>query len=137
MFRLLVAVEKLKKILSANALAPLSVESIMDDIDASSQLSREAFEELIAPLLDRTVVPLQAALDQAGLTTADVDSIELVGGSSRVPGIRARIQAFFGQPLSTTTNADEAIARGATFVCATLSPVFRVRGAFTAAECSS
>jgi len=126
-FRLLAAVEKLKKILSANAEAPLTVESLMNDIDASSGLKREKFEELIAPLLEKTVAPLERALAEAGLTKEEIDSIEIVGGSTRIPALKTRIADFFGKTLSTTTNQDEAIARGATLACAVLSPVFRVR----------
>lgn len=126
-FRLLAAVEKLKKILSANAEAPLTVESLMNDIDASSNLKREKFEELIAPLLERTVAPLEKALAEAGLTVDQIDSVELVGGSTRIPALKTRISDFFGKTLSFTTNQDEAIARGATLACAVLSPIFRVR----------
>lgn len=127
-FRLATQVERLKKILSANAEAPLSVESIMNDIDASSKLTREQLEVLISDLLDRVVKPLERALQDAGLTPDQVDAIELVGGSTRVPAIRQRIQSVFpGKMLSTTLNQDEAIARGSTFACAMLSPVFRVR----------
>ena len=126
-FRLLTAVEKLKKILSANASAPLSVESIMNDVDASSSITREAFEELISKLLERTVAPLECALSEAGLTVDQIDAVELVGGSTRIPALKQRIQDFFGKTLSFTTNQDEAVARGATLACAVLSPVFRVR----------
>ncbi|KAM0791773.1 hypothetical protein ACM66B_004036 [Microbotryomycetes sp. NB124-2] len=126
-FRLNAAVEKLKKILSANPLAPLSVESIMEDIDASSTMERELFEQLVAPLLERTVAPLEAALAQAGLSKEDIDAVELIGGSTRVPALKSRIQEFFGRPLSFTCNQEEAIARGATLACAMLSPVFKVR----------
>ncbi|KAK4701527.1 hypothetical protein P7C70_g4705, partial [Phenoliferia sp. Uapishka_3] len=127
LFRLSAAVEKLKKILSANALAPLSVESIMEDIDASSSLKREDFEALIAPLLERTISPLERALADAGISKDEIDAVELVGGSTRVPALKSRIQDFFGRPLSFTTNQEEAIARGATLACAMLSPVFKVR----------
>ncbi|CAG7854959.1 Heat shock protein hsp88 [Serendipita indica DSM 11827] len=118
----------LKKVLSANAEANLSVESIMNDVDASSRLTREALEGLIAPLLEKVAGPIQQALADAGLSPDQIDSIELVGGSSRVPAIKHRIQAIFGgRTLSTTLNQDEAVARGATFACAMLSPVFKVR----------
>lgn len=126
-FRLAAGCERLKKVLSANAVAPLNVESLMEDIDASSQLKREDFEELIKPLLDRIDVPLKAALEQSGLTKDQIHSIELVGGSSRVPALKERVQTFFGKPLSFTSNQDEAVARGCTLACAILSPVFRVR----------
>ncbi|KAI0256232.1 heat shock protein 70 family [Lactifluus subvellereus] len=127
-FRLYASAEKLKKILSANAEAPLSVESIMNDVDASSKLTRDQYEQLIADVLDRIPGPLHRALKESGLTIEQVDAIELVGGSTRVPAVRAKIQSVFpGKSLSTTLNQDEACARGCTFACATLSPVFRVR----------
>ncbi|TFY79924.1 hypothetical protein EWM64_g4087 [Hericium alpestre] len=127
-FRLFASAEKLKKILSANFEAPLSVESIMNDIDASSKLTRDVFEQLISHVLDRIPAPLEKALKESGLTLEQIDAIELVGGSTRIPAVRAKIQsAFPGKTLSTTLNQDEACARGATFSCAMLSPVFRVR----------
>ncbi|KAF8201078.1 heat shock protein 70 family [Mycena galopus ATCC 62051] len=127
-FRLAAGCEKLKKVLSANAEAPLNVESIMNDVDASSKLSRDDLESLISSVLDRIVAPVQRVLADSGLTLEEIDAIELIGGSTRVPAVRARIQEVFpGKVLSTTLNQDEAIARGATFCCAMLSPVFRVR----------
>lgn len=127
-FRLYASAEKLKKILSANAEAPLSVESIMNDIDASSKLTREKYEQLIVDVLDRIPAPLQHAVEESGLTIEQIDAIELVGGSTRIPAVRSKIQAVFpSKTLSTTLNQDEACARGCTFSCATLSPVFRVR----------
>ncbi|KAH8107653.1 heat shock protein [Cristinia sonorae] len=128
MFRLAAGCDRVKKVLSANAESPLNVESIMNDIDASSKLTREEYEQLIAPVLDRIQAPVQQALADSGLTLDEIDAIELVGGCTRIPAVRARIQAAFGgRALSTTLNQDEAAARGATFACAMLSPVFRVR----------
>ena len=126
-FRLAAQCERLKKILSANAEATLSVESIMNDIDASSKLTREQLENLIAESLTRITGPIEEALREADVNIDDIHSVELVGGTSRVPAIRQRIQTFFGKPLSTTLNADEAVARGATFSCAQLSPAFRLK----------
>lgn len=127
-FRLTAGCERLKKVLSANAEAPLNVESLMNDIDASSSITREDFERISAHLLDRVDVPLAKALKESGLTVDQIDSVEVVGGSTRVPAIKARLSEFFGgKQLSYTLNQEEAICRGATFACATLSPVFRVR----------
>ena len=127
-FRLTAGCDKVKKILSANTEAPLSVESIMNDIDASSRLTREEYETLIAGVLDRIPAPISQVLQDAGLTLEQIDGIELVGGCTRIPAVRAKIQSVFpGKTLSTTLNQDEAIARGATFASAMLSPVFRVR----------
>ncbi|KAK5138600.1 Heat shock protein hsp88 [Meristemomyces frigidus] len=122
------AVEKMKKILSANAGAPLNIESLMNDVDVRGFLKREELEELVKPLLERATVPLEQALADAKLKPEDIDFIELVGGCTRVPALKAAIQNFFGgKTLNFTLNADEAIARGCAFSCAILSPVFRVR----------
>lgn len=125
--RVVAACEKLKKVLSANAGAPINIESLMNDVDVRGFLKREELEEIMKPLLERSTAPLEQALAEAKLKAEDIDSIELVGGCTRVPALKAAIQDFFGKPLSFTLNADEAIARGSAFACAILSPVFRVR----------
>ncbi|KIW22457.1 uncharacterized protein PV07_12341 [Cladophialophora immunda] len=125
--RVAAAAEKLKKILSANASAPLSIESLMDDKDVRAMLKRDELEELIKPLLDRVTGPLEQALAEAKVKIEDIDAIEMVGGCTRVPAIKDRISKFFGKTLSFTLNQDEAVARGCAFSCAILSPVFRVR----------
>ncbi|TFK53745.1 heat shock protein 70 [Heliocybe sulcata] len=127
-FRLAAGCERLKKILSANPEANLSVESIMNDIDASSKLHRDQYEQLIAHVIDRIPGVVEQALADAQVPLDKIDSVELVGGSTRVPAVRAKIQsAFPSHTLRTTLNQDEACARGATFTCAMLSPIFRVR----------
>ncbi|KAJ4390711.1 adenyl-nucleotide exchange factor sse1 [Gnomoniopsis smithogilvyi] len=125
--RIQAAAEKTKKILSANQQAPINIESLMNDIDVSAMITRQEFEALIAPVLEKTVAPLEQALAEAKLTKEDIDIIEVVGGGSRVPAVKERIQAFFGKGLSFTLNQDEAVARGCAFSCAILSPVFKVR----------
>jgi len=125
--RVVAACEKLKKVLSANAGAPINIESLMNDVDVRGFLKREELEEIMKPLLARSTAPLEQALAEAKLKVEDIDTIELVGGCTRVPALKAAIQEFFGKQLSFTLNADEAIARGSAFACAILSPVFRVR----------
>jgi heat shock protein 4 len=125
--RTLTAAEKLKKVLSANASAPLSIESLTEDIDVRAIVKREEMEEMVKPLLERVSVPLEQALAEAKLKPEDIDSIEMVGGCTRVPIIKETISKFFGKTLSFTLNQDEAVARGCAFSCAILSPVFRVR----------
>lgn len=127
LIRLMAGCEKLKKVLSANAEAPLNIESIMEDRDVSSMMKRADFEELAKDLLTRVEVPLQQALDDAGLTKDQIDAVELIGGSTRIPALKERFVAFFGKELSTTLNQDEAVARGAALQCAILSPSFKVR----------
>jgi heat shock protein 4 len=126
-FRVLAACEKLKKILSANASAPINIESLMNDVDVRGFLKREELEELMKPLLERATKPIEQALADAKLKPEDIDTIEMVGGCTRVPSLKNAIQEYFGRPLSFTLNQDEAAARGCAFSCAILSPVFRVR----------
>ncbi|KAG9294562.1 hypothetical protein G9A89_008673 [Geosiphon pyriformis] len=127
LFRLRVGCERAKKVLSANSQAPLNVENVMNDIDFNSMIKREEFEELCKDLLDRIEIPLAQALEEAGLNKEDIHSIEVVGGSIRVPAIKERLSQFFGKELNFTLNQDEAVARGCAFLCAILSPVFKVR----------
>ncbi|KAL1978906.1 hypothetical protein VTN31DRAFT_1765 [Thermomyces dupontii] len=125
--RTMAAAEKLKKVLSANPIAPITVESLMDDVDVRAMVKREELQDLVKPLLDRILVVLEQALADAKLKPEDIDFIEMVGGTSRVPIIKEIVSKFFGKNLSFTLNQDEAVARGCTFSCAILSPVFRVR----------
>ncbi|KAJ5917466.1 Heat shock protein hsp88 [Penicillium verhagenii] len=125
--RTVAAAEKMKKVMSANPQAPLSIESLMDDVDVKTMVKREELEEMVKPLLDRLTVPIEQALAEAKLTVEDIDHVEMVGGCTRVPAIKEIISKFFNKSLSFTLNQDEAIARGCAFCCATLSPVFRVR----------
>jgi len=125
--RLETACEKVKKILSANSQAPLSIDSLMDDIDVSSMVTREEFEKLCAPLFERLQVPIKQVLAESGLSGTALHAIELIGGASRMPQIPAIIHNVTGKEFSRTMNAEEAVARGAALQCAMLSPSFRVR----------
>ncbi|GMM29036.1 adenyl-nucleotide exchange factor [Martiniozyma asiatica (nom. inval.)] len=125
--RVLAAAEKLKKVLSANSAAPINIESVMNDVDVSSQLTREELEELVQPLLSRADKPIKDALAMANIDAEKVDFIELIGGTTRIPCLKNTISDIFGKPFSTTLNQDEAIAKGAAFICAMHSPTLRVK----------
>ncbi|KAL4631230.1 heat shock 70 kDa protein 4-like [Arapaima gigas] len=119
--------EKLKKLMSANSSdLPLNIECFMNDIDVSGKLNR-SFEEMCAGILARVEAPLCKLMDQAKLKKEDIYAVEIIGGASRIPTIKERISKFFGKELSTTLNADEAVARGCALQCAILSPAFKVR----------
>ncbi|XP_078267453.1 heat shock 70 kDa protein 4a [Rhinoraja longicauda] len=120
--------EKLKKLMSANASdLPLNIECFMNDIDVSGVLNRGQFEEMCGLLLSRMESPLRSLMEQTKLKREDIYAVEIVGGATRTPAIKERITKFFGKPLSTTLNADEAVARGCALQCAILSPAFKVR----------
>jgi molecular chaperone DnaK len=76
-------------------------------------ITRAEFESLITPLVERTLGPVRQALADAGLEPKDVDEAVLVGGSTRVPLVRRRVQELFGKPPHTGLNPDEVVALGA------------------------
>lgn len=125
--RLRVACEKLKKVLSANAEAPLSIECLMDEKDVRGFIKREEFESLSSGLLERVLIPCKKVLTDVGLSMDRIDSVELIGSGSRIPAIAKILGRFFRKEPSRTLNASECVARGCALQCAMLSPIFRVR----------
>ncbi|KAI3438271.1 hypothetical protein D9Q98_000706 [Chlorella vulgaris] len=125
--RLRMGCEKMKKVLTTNSEAPINVECIMNDVDASGLITREVFEEAATPVLDRLLSPIKQALADAGLEASQVSSVEVVGGSTRVPSVLRQLTDFFGREPSRTLNAKETVSRGCALQCAMLSPTFRVR----------
>ena len=77
------------------------------------ELSRDAFAQLIEAKIQNTLTVLRAALAAAKLQPKDIDRVLLIGGSTRIPAIRAAIHAYFGRPPDTSVNPDEAVALGA------------------------
>ncbi|KAE9417033.1 hypothetical protein Angca_003174, partial [Angiostrongylus cantonensis] len=126
--RLLDECEKLKKQMSANQTSiPLNIECFLHDKDVSGKIQRSEFEELAAPLFGKIKNVLLRLLDETGVKKENVDEVEMIGGSSRIPFIRRIVQEVFNKDAKTTMNLDEAVARGAAMQCAILSPAFRVR----------
>uniref|UniRef100_A0A8C1XFS4 Heat shock 105/110 protein 1 n=1 Tax=Cyprinus carpio TaxID=7962 RepID=A0A8C1XFS4_CYPCA len=128
MLRLTQECEKLKKLMSSNSTdILLNIECFMDDKDVCGKMNRAKFEELCADLIERVMVPLMTAVEQAQVRLQDISAVEIVGGATRIPAVKAQISKFFKRDVSTTLNADEAVARGCALQCAMLSPAFRVR----------
>ncbi|XP_022734400.1 heat shock 70 kDa protein 16-like isoform X2 [Durio zibethinus] len=125
--RLRAACEKLKKVLSANAEAPLNIECLMDEKDVKGFIRREEFEKLASWLLERINVPCTKAITDAGLAVEKIHAVELVGSGSRIPAITRQLASLFRREPSRTINASECVARGCALQCAMLSPIFRVR----------
>ena len=76
------------------------------------EISREAFEQMIQPVIDRTIGPTKQALKDAGLKPAQIDEVVLVGGSTRIPKVRQLVQDLFGRTPHTDLNPDEVVALG-------------------------
>jgi Fe-S protein assembly chaperone HscA len=77
------------------------------------RVTRQEFEVLIRPLVDRTLTPVRQALEDAGLEPREVDEVVLVGGSTRVPLVRRLVEELFGRTPHSDLNPDEVVAVGA------------------------
>lgn len=128
--KLVAACEKLKRLLSANSNEiPLHVESLIsEDKDFTARIDRATFEKLAQPLLERVQACLKRTVEVAkAQSEKDIQVVEMVGGSTRVPAIKQLVQDVFNLPPSTTLNTDEAVARGCVLHCATLHPGMKVK----------
>ena len=90
--------------LTANASGPQHLQSV---------LSRSKFEQMIEPLVKKTLAPLKSALSDAKLAKDAIDQIILVGGSTRIPMVRKSVEDFFGKESNNSVNPDEVVALGA------------------------
>ena len=99
--------EEAKKHLSFNELysSQLNGEDLI--------LSKQIFEQLIKPLVDKTIVSCKRALKDAGLATREIDTVVMVGGSTRVPLVNKMVSDFFSQKVNDSVNPDEVVALGA------------------------
>ncbi|XP_044002348.1 heat shock 70 kDa protein 4 isoform X2 [Aphidius gifuensis] len=126
--RLLAEVEKIKKQMSANSTKlPLNIECFMEEKDVHGDMKREDMESMCQHLFKRVEIVLRKCLADSGLKSDEIHSVEIAGGSSRIPAIKKLIEDVFGKSTSTTLNQDEAVARGCALQCAMLSPAVRVR----------
>jgi molecular chaperone HscA len=99
--------EEAKKHLSSND--TFSIEWNGDQLT----LSRETFEKLIAPPVEETIQSCRNALADAKLSVTAIDTIVMVGGSTRVPAVKNAVSQFFGKPVNDSVNPDEVVALGA------------------------
>jgi molecular chaperone DnaK len=77
------------------------------------KLNRAKFEQLVEDLVKRTLDPCRKAVEDAGLSTSQIDEVILVGGSTRIPRIQEEVEKFFGKKPSKGVNPDEVVAIGA------------------------
>lgn len=87
--------------------------SLPDGRRYQREITREQFEELITPIIDRTVGPVKQALKDAGKKPEQIDEVVLVGGSTRIPRVRALVEELFQRKPHTGLNPDEVVALGA------------------------
>jgi len=111
MQELRLAAEAAKVRLSADERTALTIP--FDDFTYHREMTRGELEGLIGRLVGSTLAPCRMALADAGLAPADIDEVVLVGGSTRVPLVRRRVQELFGKTPHSQLNPDEVVALGA------------------------
>ena len=115
--RLREAAEKAKKELSSATTTNINLPFITATAEGPKHfdlnLTRAKFDELTHDLVERTTVPVQNALRDAGLTSSELKKVLLVGGSTRIPAVQDKVRQLTGQEPSKTLNPDECVAIGA------------------------
>ena len=123
--RLKEAAEKAKIELSSSTSTEINLPYIMPVNGIPKHLvktlSRSKFEQLADSLIQACLEPCRMAMQDAGLTNADIDEVILVGGSTRIPAVQAIVEKFFGKAPSKGVNPDEVVAVGAAIQGAVLS----------------
>ncbi len=99
--------EAAKKYLSSNDTFSSQVDGHLLNI------SKDKFEELIRPLVDKTITSCKNALKDSSLKLSDIDTVVMVGGSTRVPLVKEMVAGFFGRAVNDNVNPDEVVALGA------------------------
>jgi molecular chaperone DnaK len=113
------AVARIRKAVIEAKIAVSSQPSAKLDVDLPGgkkyqrEISLEMFEQMIQPIIDRTIGPCKQALKDAGLRPEQIDEVVLVGGSTRIPKVRRFVQDLFGRMPHTDLNPDEVVALGA------------------------
>ena len=117
MQRLREAAEKAKKELSSAATTNINLPFITATAEGPKHfdmnLTRAKFDELTHDLVERTVIPVQNALRDAGITAAELGKVLLVGGSTRIPAVQDKVRQLTGHEPSKNLNPDECVAIGA------------------------
>ena len=117
MQRLKEAAEKAKKELSSSTTTNINLPFITATAEGPKHLdltlTRAKFEELVHDLIERTAIPVQNAMKDAGLTNSDLGRVLLVGGSTRVPAVQEKVKQLTGHEPDKSLNPDECVAIGA------------------------
>lgn len=123
--RLRAASEKAKKVLSqmekANVNIPMFAFRNRQSVNLSCSISRIEFEESISALIDKTKDCIDIALKDAQLTSADINEVVFVGGSTRIPLVAQKIEKWLGKKPNKSINPDEAVSLGAAIQASVLS----------------
>lgn len=90
-----------------------STELVIGSLHYKRTLTRAEFNSIITPIVERTLKPCRQALQDAGLKANDIDEVVMVGGSTRIPLVRQKVQELFGRVPHTELNPDEVVALGA------------------------
>ncbi|MCB1224974.1 MAG: Hsp70 family protein [Verrucomicrobiales bacterium] len=124
--RVLQSAEDAKKMLSKLRRVNDTVANDANSGIARIDVNREEFEASIRPMLTRTVMLVEQALDSAKLKASEIDEVVLVGGSTRIPRVKQVLETYFGKSPRTCGNVDECVALGAAIFAKTSSRIQEV-----------
>jgi len=113
MYRIRSKVKKAKETLSSADSESIRAAHIKPGENLEQELTREKFEELTGGLVEETIEISENILEKQGMTTDDIDTVLLVGGSTKMPQVKEAVEEFFGQEPSQEVNPNEAVAVGA------------------------
>ena len=119
------AAEKAKIELSSTTQTDVNLPYLSADSSGpkhlTTKITRAKLEAIVSDLLDKTLIPCQECLKDAGLTKDKIDEVLLVGGMTRMPRVQEQVEKFFGKPPNKGVNPDEAVAVGAAIQGAVLT----------------
>ncbi|XP_072165853.1 heat shock 70 kDa protein IV-like [Diadema setosum] len=120
--RLHTVAERAKRTLSAGPHATIEEDSLFEGVDFYTRITRARFEDLCYDLFRKCLDPVERAITDANINKRDIDTVVLVGGSTRIPKVRRLLQEVLdGKDLNKSINPDEAVAYGAAIQAAILS----------------
>ena len=128
--RLMDAVTKARKILTVNKEVTISIDSLMDGEDLVYHLTKDEFERIIQPTMNKFKTLCETAIakakEEAKMNVSELHSVEMVGDAVRTPIVQKVIKDIFGKDLSKTLIPDECISRGCALYAAMRSPYYTI-----------
>lgn len=115
------AKKELSSLDSAHVNLPFLAQDASGPLHLDATLTRSAFNDMTRDLVERTTVPVQTALNDAGIAASELGCVLLVGGSTRIPAVQDHVRKLTGIEPSASINPDECVASGAAIQAATLA----------------
>jgi hypoxia up-regulated 1 len=123
--RILPSAVKIKEILSANKDVSMTILGVDSGANLDAKMTRDEFETISSDIFDRVYRPIETLLSRANITVSQLNQVELLGGSVRIPKIQDVLKSKLGNIIGTHMNGDDSMALGAAYICANFSANFK------------